>query len=125
MRRLTLVYDPEVLSWSTVRWIVAAPKYVPVDVYSTKHPELPKRMPGVPTSALEGRLTLVDDEGFVWRDGKAELMVMWAVRRLRARALAIGHPSRLPFRRGTLNWFAGGSGDPWTEARSHGVGVAT
>ena len=124
MRRLTLVHDPAVFGWRTWRWFDAEPKYVPVDVVSTERRDVAARVPGLDPATLVDRLTLMDDEGDVWRDGAAELMALWALRRYRRRALLIGHPSRLQFRRGTLNWIAGGAGEPWQEGTAHAVAGA-
>ncbi len=124
MRRLTLVVDHLLFSWRTRVWLDGQPKYVPIEVFSTDNPTLAARLPALPRSALDGRLTLVDDDGNVWRDGAAELTVLWALRRRRAAALRIGHPSRLAFRRGNLDWLAGGAGEPWPEGRTHGAGAA-
>ena len=121
MRRLTLVYDAMDLAPSTRRWIESQRKYLPIDCVpcraiddSTVDPKL---------GPLQGHITLFDEEGNLWRDGGAELMVLWAMRRYRARALRIGHPSRLAFRRSNLNWIAGGSGVAWSERSEHGGGT--
>ena len=122
MRKLTLIYDREELALMTRRWLERVPKHVPiqlVDVRGLGPEDVPR---GLDRASLGGRLTAIDDEGNVWRDGKAELLVLWALRGYRRRALLIGHPSRLPFRRSNLNWVAGGSGVPWPERTEHGIG---
>jgi hypothetical protein len=119
MRKLTLVYDVAELSPQARRWISRTSKHVPIRLVAA-HDLRPGDAPcGLDAASLAGRLTAVDDEGNVWRDGKAELLVLWALRGYRRRALLIGHPSRLPFRRSNLNWVAGGSGEPWPERTEH------
>jgi hypothetical protein len=120
VRTLTLVYDVSELAPHARRWIQNAPKHVPIRLVAVRGLNWGEAPQGLDEASLAGRLTAVDDEGNVWRDGKAEIVVLWALRGYRKRALAIGHPSRLPFRRSNLNWVAGGSGEPWPEGTEHG-----
>jgi len=119
VRRLTLVGDASVLPHSTRRWIDAETKYVPIEIVPTSRADFGALLPGVVPATLAGRLTAVDEEGNLWHDGAAELLVLWALRRYRARALRIGHPSRLPFRSHNLDWVAGGEGRAWEERSEH------
>src|SRR5262245_11724105 len=119
MRELTLIYDGAELAPYARGWIDRASKHLPIRLVAA-HDVGPDDVPrGLDRASLEWRLTVVDDEGNVWRDGKAELMVLWALRGYRRRSLAIGHPSRLPFRRRNLNWVAGGQGEPWPDRTEH------
>ena len=122
MRTLTLIYDRIELAPYTRRWIERAPKHVPIRLVPARILRPGEMQCGLPAESLAARLTVLDDEGNVWRDGKAELMVMWALRGYRRRALLIGHPSRLPFRRSNLNWVAGGLGEPWPDRTEHVAG---
>lgn len=121
MRRITVIYDSSVVAPYTRRWIENEPKYVPIEFVPSRWID-PARVPAAldPATLVE-HLTAVDDDGRVWRDGKAELLVLWALRRYRRRALAIGHPSRLPFSRANLNWVAGGQGVPWPDRSTRGA----
>jgi hypothetical protein len=120
VRALTLLFDAADLAPYTRRWLEIAPKYVPLRLVHSHSGEAARWASRFPPESLTEHLTLVDDEGNVWRDAKAELMVLWALRRYRGRALRIGHPSRLPFRRSNLNWVAGGEGVPWPDGSAHG-----
>jgi hypothetical protein len=119
VRHLTLVGDAAVLPHATRRWIESETKYVAIDIVPAGRADVAGILPGVDPATLDGRLTAVDDEGNLWRDGAAELLVLWALRRYRARALKIGHPSRLPFRSHNLNWVSGGGGRAWEERSEH------
>lgn len=115
MRRITVIYDSTVLAPYTRRWIDSEPKYVPIEFVPSKWVDGARVPAALDPATLAEHLTALDEEGHLWRDGKAEILVLWALRRYRRRALAIGHPSRLPFRRANLNWVAGGTGVPWPE----------
>ena len=121
MRTLTLYYDGAELAPFARRWIDRAPKHVPIRFVAARDLGPSDAPRGLDAASLAGRLTAVDDEGNVWRDGKAELMVLWALRGYRRRSLLIRHPSRLPFRRSNLNWVAGGQGVPWPDRMEHGA----
>ena len=118
MRRLLVVYDMAEIATHTRYWLEREPQYVPIDFVPARHFADGAGLPGLDPASVAERITAIDDEGNLWRDGKAELVVMWALRRYRSRALLIGHPSRLPFRRSNLNWMAGGAGVPWPERRA-------
>ncbi len=120
MRCITLFYDPTLLSPTAQGWIRSEEKYVPIHFVSSRDPRLAAIAPGLDPATLTEHLLAVDDEGRVWRDGKAELLVLWALRRYRGRALRIRHPSRLPFMRLNLNWVAGGVGEPWPDRSARG-----
>lgn len=124
MRLLRLFYDASVLPPATLHWLWSEKKYVPVDPVSNHRSDVAFLLPSVDPASLRGRLVAVDDQGNAWLDASAELVVAWALRGYRGWALSIGHPSRLPFQRGNLNWLAGGSGVPWPEGASRGVCVA-
>lgn len=119
VKTLTLYYEAPDLAPYARRWLDRAPKYVPMRLVAVRGLGPYDTPPGLDPASLGGRLTAVDDEGNVWRDRKAELLVLWALREYRRRALLIGHPSRLPFRRSNLNWVAGGTGEPWPERTEH------
>jgi hypothetical protein len=122
VRRLTLVGDASVLAHSTRRWLESEKKYLPIDIVPAGRADLGAVLPGIDRAAIDGRLVAVDDEGNLWYDNAAELLVLWALRRYRARALKIGHAALLPFRSHNLNWVAGGDGRPWQERSEHGGG---
>jgi hypothetical protein len=120
VRQLTLLYETADLPPYARRFLERAPKHVPLRLVAVRG-LCPGDTPrGLDAATLAGRLTLIDDAGNVWRDRKAELVVLWALRGYRRRALLIGHPSRMPFRRANLNWVAGGSGEPWPDRAAHG-----
>jgi hypothetical protein len=121
VRRITVIYDSSVIAPFTRRWLESEPKYVPIEFVPSRWIDAARVPAGLDPAALAEHLTAIDEDGFVWRDGKAEILVLWALRRYRRRALAIGHPSRLPFRRANLNWVAGGQGEPWPDRRTDGV----
>lgn len=97
MKRLYVLYDDECGFCSRCKkWIAMQSKYLPVAFVAKSSPDVPRRFPGLSPA---DDLTVVSDDGQVWRGTKAWLMCLYALRAYRPWAFRLARPSLLPLAR--------------------------
>ncbi|MDQ6830370.1 MAG: thiol-disulfide oxidoreductase, partial [Gemmatimonadota bacterium] len=62
------------------------------------------RFPQLDAASTLRDITVIDDEGAVYRGAKAWVLCLWATRRYRAWALTLGSPGAMPAAKRFVNW---------------------
>jgi predicted DCC family thiol-disulfide oxidoreductase YuxK len=107
MRKLTVLFDPGCALCRTARaWLEVQDKYVPLEFVGAGTEEARRRFPGLDPASTLKEITVVSDEGQVYRAEKAWLMCLWALRHYRVNALRWSKPDRLPYARRFVAWVA-------------------
>ncbi len=97
MRRLTVVYDPGCGLCREARdWLARQPRFVDLEFVEAASALLRLRYPGVDPEETLRQLTVIGDDRAVYRDAKAWVMCLWALRDHRALALRLARPHLLP-----------------------------
>jgi predicted DCC family thiol-disulfide oxidoreductase YuxK len=100
MRELTVLFDPGCELCRCARaWLEEQPAYVPLAFLPAGGPEALRRFPALSAGETLGELTVVSDDGCVWRGDAAWITCLWALRRHRAWALRLASPAARPLAR--------------------------
>ena len=103
MNTLTVLYDATCGFCVRCRWwLIHQPKYVEMDFCASGSPEALERFPELSSPGTVDELTVVDDEGGVYRGTQAWLMCLWALSEYREWAGRLASPLLLPFARGAF-----------------------
>jgi predicted DCC family thiol-disulfide oxidoreductase YuxK len=93
MRTLTVLYDADCgLCAKSRTWVQRQHAYFPVEFLPQGSAESVRRYPGVTTTSPPLELVVIDDTGGVYRDDKAWLMILYALRRYRPLAMRLARP---------------------------------
>lgn len=107
MRTLTVLYDPRCAVCRRARaWLEKEPKYVPMAFVPAGSPRARELFPDLPAESSLGELTVVGDDGSVYRGAKAFITCLWALRDYRAWSLRLASPELLPSARRFFVWFS-------------------
>lgn len=91
MRSLTVLYDAHCGVCREARaWLERQPAFVPLEFVAAASPAARERFPGLNHPETLHRLHVVSDQGAVYRGTGAWIMVLWALRGWRDRALTFG-----------------------------------
>jgi len=97
MRELTVLYDSQCgLCRRAQAWLISKPKYVELAFVPASSDEARSRYPQLNHDLTVNDLTVISDEGAVYRGPKAWLMCLWALRDYRDWALRLSSPELLP-----------------------------
>ncbi|PTL82775.1 thiol-disulfide oxidoreductase DCC family protein [Vitiosangium sp. GDMCC 1.1324] len=100
MRALCVLYDETCgFCVGCARWLGVQRTLVGLECLPAGSEEAARRFPGLRRSAGPEELVVVDDEGGVYRDTHAWLMVLWALEDYRAWAQRLSRPSLMPLAR--------------------------
>jgi len=111
--RLTILYDSGCsLCCRARRWLVDQPTYVDLEFVGAATPQARERFPDLNAQETKEELTVVADDGAVYRGVKAWLLCLWATRKYRAWSLALGSPALLPSARRFIEWVSRSRHDP-------------
>lgn len=100
MRALCVLYDETCgFCVSCARWLGEQRALVGLECLAAGSEEAARRFPELRRSGTKEELVVVDDEGGVYRDTQAWLMVLWALEDYRAWALRLSRPSLMPLAR--------------------------
>jgi predicted DCC family thiol-disulfide oxidoreductase YuxK len=103
MKALTVLYDAQCGFCVKCRWwLVNQPKFVAMDFLPAGGPEAARRFPELAGEDTAEELTVVDDEGGVYRGTRAWILCLWALRDYREWSLRLATPGLLPFARGAF-----------------------
>ena len=99
MKRLTVLYDGTCgFCVECARWLQAQRQIVRLDLVASSSLAARARFPTLPGTAAE-ELTVVDDQGGVYRGTHAWIMCLWALREYRSAAVRLARPALLPLAR--------------------------
>ena len=91
MQRLTVLYDSGCPLCRQVRhWLEAQPAYCELRFLPAGSDAARRSYPGLDPAATLGELHVVDESGRAYRGAKAWIMCLYALRRYRGLALALG-----------------------------------
>lgn len=91
VRSLTVLYDAHCGVCREARaWLERQPAFVPLVFVAAGSPSAREGFPGLNHADTLRRLTVVSDRGAVYRGTRAWLMVLWALREWRERAITLG-----------------------------------
>ena len=97
MRALSVLYDETCgFCVSCARWLGAQRTWVGLECLPAGGEAAARRFPELRRSASKEELVVVDDEGGVYRDTHAWLMVLWALEDYRAWAQRLSRPALMP-----------------------------
>ena len=107
MKRLTVLYDPECeLCRRARRWLDDQPSHVQLEFVPAGTPAAAERFPELDPKGTLKQITVVADDGRVWRGDGAWIMCLWALRAHRRRAQQFAGPALRPFVRGFVKQVA-------------------
>ena len=105
MQTLTILYDTRCDFCRAARaWLEDQPSYVRLRFAAAGSERARALFPELDHAATLGELTVIRDDGAVYRGDKAYLMCLWALRRYRWLALRLSTPEALPAARRWLGW---------------------
>ncbi|MET0405071.1 MAG: DCC1-like thiol-disulfide oxidoreductase family protein [Cystobacter sp.] len=100
MRALSVLYDETCgFCVGCARWLEAQPTWVAMECLAAGGEEAARRFPELRDESHREELLVVDDEGGVYRDTHAWLMVLWALADYREWARRLASPSLMPLAR--------------------------
>ena len=100
MRALSVLYDETCgFCVSCARWLGEQRTLVGLECLPAGGEAAARRFPELRRSASKEELVVVDDEGGVYRDTHAWLMVLWALEDYRDWAQRLSRPALMPFAR--------------------------
>jgi predicted DCC family thiol-disulfide oxidoreductase YuxK len=97
MSILTFLYDPSCGLCRRVQgWLADQPKLVEIRMIPIKTDAARQRYPKLDHELTSKDLTVISDQGAVYRGSKAWLMLLWALRRYREWSYRLATPELLP-----------------------------
>jgi len=100
MKRLYVLYDGEcTLCARCRRWLEGQPKFVEMQFIPLQRAGLFERFPGLEKLNLRKELTLVTDEGAIYRGASAWIMCLYALRDFREWSQRLASPALRPLAR--------------------------
>lgn len=97
MYELTVLFDPQCgLCRRAQAWLLSKPKFVELVFVPATSEEARRRFPQLNHDLTLNDLTVISDEGAVYRGPKAWLMCLWALRQYREWSLRLASPELLP-----------------------------
>jgi predicted DCC family thiol-disulfide oxidoreductase YuxK len=107
IRWLTVLYDGRcAVCHRAKEFLEKEEKYVELRYVPAGSERARLLFPGLPAGADREELTVISDTGEVWRDGKAFLMCLWALKSTREWSLRLSTPELLPLARRFFHWFS-------------------
>jgi predicted DCC family thiol-disulfide oxidoreductase YuxK len=105
MRTLVVLYDVRCDLCRRIQgWLLSQPRYVELAFIPAGSEEAQRRFPQLDHRATLAELTVVSDQGAVYRDAKAWLMCLWALREYRSWSLKLSSPELMPIARRFIAW---------------------
>lgn len=100
MRRLFVLYDERcgLCSWAR-RWLAQQPAYLELSFIAAGSSLAARLFPGLAQPGPPEELTVVNDEGGVYRNGSAWVMCLYALKEYREWSLRLASPALFPLAR--------------------------
>lgn len=107
MNALIVLYDAHCELCCRIReWLTSQPKYVELKFIAAGSAEARRRFPELNHNATLRELTVISTSGHVYRDAKAWLMCLWALREYREWSLQLSTPEMMPIARRFIAWIS-------------------
>ena len=88
VRALTVLFDPDCpICRAAKQWLMSLQPLVNVHFVAVSSPAAAQRFPALDMAECRNEITVVTDEGYVYRGDRAFIMCMWAMRRTRSLAI--------------------------------------
>ncbi|MEM8882767.1 MAG: DUF393 domain-containing protein [Planctomycetota bacterium] len=105
MNQLTVLYDASChLCCRARRWLENQEQYVPLRFVGAATDHAKREFPYLDPEDTLQELTVVGDDGSIYRGAKAWVMCLWALVDHRGKALTIVSPALLPSARRFIDW---------------------
>src|SRR5437667_12460044 len=100
MKRLTVLYDAACGFCVTCRWWLAMqPSYLGLEFLPAGSPEAARRFPGLAEAFPGEELTVIDEEGGVYRAPESFIICLYALEEYRELSFRLSNPLILPLAR--------------------------
>ena len=107
MRALTILYDARCDLCCRIKvWLNQQPKYVDLAFLPAGSEEARYRFPQLDHDKTMTEMTVVSDNGLVYRGAKAWVVCLWALREYREWSLSLGSPELMPIARRFIAWIS-------------------
>jgi predicted DCC family thiol-disulfide oxidoreductase YuxK len=105
VKALTVLYDARCsVCCRARRWLSRQPSYVDLEFVRAGSAEARDRYPELSAARTQEELTVVGDDGSIYRGAKAWLICLWALRQYRSWSLTLSSPALLPSARRFVGW---------------------
>jgi predicted DCC family thiol-disulfide oxidoreductase YuxK len=105
MRELTVLYDARCQLCRGARlWLSGQPQLVPLRFIAAGSEAARQRLPQLDHARSLEDITVVGDDGSVYRGAKAWIMCLWALRDHREQAQSLASPAMMPVARRFVAW---------------------
>ena len=105
MNKLTVLYDPTCsMCCRARRWLENQPQYVELEFVGAGTARARTSYPDLDPEETMQNVTVISDEGGVYRGAKAWLICLWALRKYRGWSLTLGSAALLPSARSFVEW---------------------
>jgi predicted DCC family thiol-disulfide oxidoreductase YuxK len=105
MRALIVLYDAHCELCCRIRsWLSSQPKYLELRFIAAGSAEARVKFPELNHERTLKELTVISEQGMVYRDAKAWLMCLWSLKEYRAWSLTLGTPELMPSARRMIAW---------------------
>ncbi|MFE3327679.1 thiol-disulfide oxidoreductase DCC family protein [Streptomyces sp. NPDC059176] len=103
MTRLTVLYDAQCTLCVHLRhWLLRQPQLVPLDLVPAASAEARSRFPALDHESTLREITVIGDQGQVYRSTAAWIVCLWALAEHRPKAHWLSTPAGRPFARATV-----------------------
>src|SRR5262245_6112115 len=108
MNRLTILFDGRCgLCVRMAAWAARQPAYVELEWLASGSAAAHRRYPSLLGGDDPDELVAIADDGSVYRDDAAWIMVLYALRDFREWSFRLAHPDLRPFARRAVAWLGG------------------
>ena len=105
MQTLYVLYDEGCALCCRIRlWLEHQPRYVRLTFIAADSPEAHRRFPMLDHARTLQELTVISDNGAIYRNTKAWVICLWALREYRAWSLRLSSPELMPLARRLVVW---------------------
>ena len=105
MTSLTVLYDATCpLCCRAARWLADQDQLVPLRFLAAGSPAARELVPDLDHASTRGEVTVVADDGAVYRGERAWLICLWALRKYRRKAAQFSKPGRQAAARMFVLW---------------------
>ncbi|MET8328758.1 DCC1-like thiol-disulfide oxidoreductase family protein [Streptomyces sp. NPDC005181] len=103
VERLAVLYDAQCSLCVHVRhWLMKQRQLVPLDLVPAASEEARRRFPGIDHAGTLSEITVIGDQGQIYRGTSAWIVCLWALAEHRPKAHWLATPAGLPFARASV-----------------------
>ena len=105
MRALTVLYDARCeFCRGAKAWLGRQSTFVPLHFVAVGSAAARQQFPALDQDRASDEITVIGDDGSVYRGAKAWIMCLWALREYRDQAAALSTPAMMPLARRFVGW---------------------